>query len=282
MQIVIIGGGAAGFFAAINSAEQCPGNKVIILEKSSKVLAKVRVSGGGRCNVTHHCFEYDILVQSYPRGEKQLLSPFSRFNPQGTVEWFAQRGVKLKTEPDGRMFPESDNSQSIIDCFLERAVKSNVQVKLNCEVKRVLKNENGFELLLDDGGVINADKVLIAVGGNAKPAAYDWLKELGHTIIPPVPSLFTFNIPNDPVTQLMGVAVPARVRIDNTKMENAGPLLITHWGMSGPAVLKLSSIGARTLHDLGYDFSISVSWLPRHNEEKMRMEQSYPRSCKVR
>ena len=272
MQIVIIGGGAAGSFAAINCAERCPGHRITILEKSSKVLVKVRVSGGGRCNVTHHCFENNILVQNYPRGEKQLLSPFSRFNPQNTVEWFAQRGVKLKTEADGRMFPESNSSQTIIDCFLEQLSKNKVNLKLNCGVKQIERKETGFDLLLENGGVIYADKVLIAVGGHVKPAAYDWLSKLGHTVVPPVPSLFTFNIPGDPVTQLMGMSVPARVRIDNTKLEHTGPLLITHWGMSGPAILKLSSVGARALHEAGYDFSISVSWLPRHNEEKMRME----------
>lgn len=273
MQIVIIGGGAAGFFGAVNIARMLPDAKVTILEKSSKLLSKVRVSGGGRCNVTHACFDDGILIKNYPRGEKQLRSAFSRFSVKDTIDWYSKRGVDLKTEDDGRMFPTTDNSASIVECLMKEAEKLKVNIKMNCGVSEIVKFEDGFNLLLENSGKIYADKILIATGGNAKETAYDWLKKLGHSIERPVPSLFTFNIPSDPIKELMGVSVEqARIKIAGTKLETQGPLLITHWGMSGPAVLRLSSVGARTLNDMNYEFNFFVNWLPDLTQEKLNLE----------
>lgn len=277
--IIVIGGGAAGFFAAINAAQLHKSYAVTLLEKSSKLLSKVRVSGGGRCNVTHACFDNGLLVKNYPRGEKELRNVFSRFTTTDTINWFEQRGVKLKTEVDGRMFPITDNSQTIVDCLIQEAERSGVKIKLNVDIGQIQKKEDQFILTTNDGGIFTCDKLIIAAGGNPKHTAYDWLKNLGHTIIKPVPSLFTFNIPNDPVTQLMGVSVPlAKVRVANTKLETEGPLLITHWGLSGPAILKTSAWGARQLNDLNYDFTALISWLPKYTEEKLRIEFSNQRS----
>jgi predicted Rossmann fold flavoprotein len=278
MQILVIGGGAAGFFAAINCAELYPKSKVTLLEKSGKLLTKVRVSGGGRCNVTHHCHDHTALVKSYPRGEKQLLAAFSRFAVADVVEWFEKRGVKLKVEDDGRMFPVTDSSATIANCFLKEAEQRGVVIRMHAGVKKVVPGETGgYRVILDSGEALEADKVIIATGGNPRPDAYRWLSELGHIIVDPVPSLFTFNIPDDLVTGLMGVAVnEARIKIAGTKLEAEGPLLITHWGMSGPAVLKLSSLGARKLHELQYHFNIQVSWLPAVKEEELRLRvESY-------
>lgn len=270
-EVVVLGGGAAGFFAAVNCAFQHEHCNVTILEKSSKLLSKVKVSGGGRCNVTHACFNNKDLVKNYPRGEDILKGAFSRFTTSDTIEWFQSRGVELKAEGDGRMFPVTDDSQAIIDCLLREAQRAGVKIKMNTEVMKVVKEEERFILHLRGGQSISCDKLLIATGGNPKDAAYDWLRELGHTIESPVPSLFTFNIPGSPVTQLMGVAVEqARVRIASTKLEQTGPLLITHWGLSGPAVLKLSAWGARMLHSMDYSFTVLVNWLPAHNEASLR------------
>jgi predicted Rossmann fold flavoprotein len=273
-QIIIIGGGAAGFFAAINCAHLNKNYKVLLLEKSSKVLSKVRVSGGGRCNVTHACFDNAALIKHYPRGEKELRNVFSRFSTTDTINWFEQRGVKLKIETDGRMFPESNTSETIINCLMQEAAKSGVLIKLNVTIDEIIKNnDNTFSLNTNDGGTFSCDKLIIATGGNSKDTAYDWLKKLGHTTAKPVPSLFTFNIPNNSLTQLMGIAVPfAKVKIAGTKLETEGPLLITHWGMSGPAILKASAWGARQLSDLNYHFSVFINWLPKHTEEKLRIE----------
>jgi predicted Rossmann fold flavoprotein len=272
--VIIIGGGAAGFFAAINIAELHKNCNVTILEKSSKLLAKVRVSGGGRCNVTHACYDNGLLVKHYPRGEKELRNVFSRFNTTDTVEWFEKRGVKLKTEADGRMFPVTDSSETIIECLMQQAVKNNVTIKLNADIQEVVKNEDDtFTLKANGGGIFNCDKLVIATGGNPKEEAYNWLKKLGHTIAKPVPSLFTFNIPDNELTKLMGVAVQnAKVRIASTKLETEGPLLITHWGLSGPAILKASAWGARILNELQYDFTALITWLPKHTEEKIKIE----------
>lgn len=273
-QIIIIGGGAAGFFAAINSAQINKNYTVTILEKSSKLLSKVRVSGGGRCNVTHACFDNALLTKNYPRGEKELRNAFSRFSTSDTVKWFEQRGVELKTEADGRMFPVTDKSETIINCLMQEAEKTGVKIKLNVDITEIIKNKNDtFTLKAIGGGTFECDKLIIATGGNPKEGAYDWLKKLGHTIIKPVPSLFTFNIPDNSITQLMGVSVPhVKVRVGETKMETEGPLLITHWGMSGPAVLKASAWGARSLSDLNYNFTALINWLPKYNEEKLRIE----------
>lgn len=273
-QIIIIGGGAAGFFAAVNIAQKHPGCRVMLLEKTGKLLSKVRVSGGGRCNVTHACFDNSVLVKQYPRGEKELRNAFSRFGTADTISWFGQRGVTLKTEADGRMFPVTDSSETIVDCLLQEAEKAGVIIKLNAGIEAVRKNDDGtFTLDATGGGTFSCDRLVIATGGNAKDEAYSWLRSLGHTVVKPVPSLFTFNIPESGITQLMGVSVPlAKVKAAQTKLETEGPLLITHWGMSGPAVLKISAWGAKLLADLQYDFTILVSWLPRHTEEKLRIE----------
>lgn len=273
-QIIVIGGGAAGFFAAINCAENYPAFKVLLLEKSSKVLTKVRVSGGGRCNVTNACFDNNLLVKNYPRGEKELRNVFSRFSTVDTIQWFEKRGVKLKSEEDGRIFPASDTSETIVNCLLESAEKAGVKLKFNADIEEIVKNEtNSFTVKLKGGGTFSGDKIIIATGGNSNDAAYNWLKKLGHTVIKPLPSLFTFNIPGNSITNLMGVSVPfAKVKIAGTKLETEGPLLITHWGLSGPAILKASAWGARQLSELGYNFTVVVNWLPKYTEEKLRIE----------
>jgi predicted Rossmann fold flavoprotein len=273
-KIIIIGGGAAGFFSAITCAQADKDAEVVLLEKTSKLLAKVAVSGGGRCNVTHACFDTRLLASSYPRGEKQLRSAFSRFTTTDTIEWFAARGVKLKTEADGRMFPVTDSSQTIIDCLMKEAGKAGVDIRTQTEVKQLIPRfEGGFELVLGSGEKMSCDKVIITTGGSPKSQGFDWIKKLGHQIAEPVPSLFTFNIPGNPIIGLQGIAVdPARVRVMDTKMEFSGPVLITHWGLSGPAVLKLSSFCARVLAEKGYDFTIQIGWLNNKKEDALRQE----------
>lgn len=277
MQIAIIGGGAAGFFAAITCAEANPKVRVLLLEKTSKLLAKVRVSGGGRCNVTHHCFTPAVFAQNYPRGAKQLKEAFKQFGARETVDWFAQRGVKLKAEADGRMFPVTDNAETIIECLLQQARRAGVQIRTSASVESILPvQQNGnqhFILQLAGGESIKADKVLVSTGGNPKSQGYDWLRQLGHAIQEPVPSLFTFNVPGSPLKELQGVSVPqARVRIAGQKLEYEGPLLITHWGYSGPAVLKLSAWGARLFHEQKYNFTALIQWVPGQTEERLRQE----------
>lgn len=274
MQIAVVGGGAAGFFAAIQCAALNPGCEVTILEKSSKVLAKVKVSGGGRCNVTHACYDAKQLIQHYPRGNRQLHSLFSRFGVSDTVQWFESHGVKLKAEHDGRMFPVTDNSQTIIDCLLQEAQKRNIALRMNCPVKEITPlNHSGFEVVLPDDQKIFFHRILIATGGCPQEKGFDWLKKLGHRIVPPVPSLFSFNIREKKLTSMMGLAVPeATLRIKDHPFEVSGPVLITHWGLSGPAVLKLSSQAARVLAELNYRFCIYVNWAGGMNEEKVRRE----------
>ncbi|PTX20183.1 hypothetical protein C8N40_103258 [Pontibacter mucosus] len=287
MQIAIIGGGAAGFFAAITCAEANPKARVLLLEKTSKLLAKVRVSGGGRCNVTHHCFTPAVFAQNYPRGAKQLKEAFKLFGARETVDWFAQRGVKLKAEADGRMFPVTDNAETIIECLLQQARRAGVHIRTSASVESILPvQQDGtqhFILQLAGGESIKADKVLVSTGGNPKSQGYDWLRQLGHAIQEPVPSLFTFNVPGSPLKELLGVSVPqARVRIAGQKLEYEGPLLITHWGYSGPAVLKLSAWGARLFHEQKYNFTALIQWVPGQTEERLRQElqtfrQSHPK-----
>lgn len=272
-EVVVLGGGAAGFFAAVNCALKHSHCRVAILEKSSKLLSKVKVSGGGRCNVTHHCFDNKLLAKSYPRGEQELKSAFSRFSVKDTIQWFESRGVELKAEEDGRMFPVTDDSQTIIDCLMQQAHHAGVRIKMNTEVVKVEKKNEKLILHLRDGETMICDKVLVATGGNPKDSAYNWLRALGHTIVSPVPSLFTFNIPGSAITDLMGVSVErARVRVASTRLEQEGPVLITHWGLSGPAVLKLSAWGARVLHDMNYSFTVLVNWIPEYNEAVLRDE----------
>ncbi|MBD2579972.1 NAD(P)/FAD-dependent oxidoreductase [Oscillatoria sp. FACHB-1406] len=272
LQIVVIGGGAAGFFGAITCATSHPQARVLLLEAGRTPLAKVRISGGGRCNVTHHCFDPALLVQQYPRGGKALRGAFSRFQPQDTIAWFARRGVKLKTEADGRMFPVTDNSETIVNCLLKAAADAGVILRTGAKVEKIQNEEAGFTIQLKDGETLECNRVLLATGSN--PHAYQWAKELGHTIIPPVPSLFTFNINDARLKDLAGASVETvHLRLLETgkeKIEQIGPLLITHWGLSGPAVLKLSAWGARILRDRNYQMSLQINWLPPHTPETLR------------
>ncbi|AKD04722.1 NAD(P)/FAD-dependent oxidoreductase [Pontibacter korlensis] len=275
MQIAVIGGGAAGFFGAITCAEANPQAKVLLLEKTNKLLSKVRISGGGRCNVTHNCFVPTVFSQYYPRGGKQLKEAFKVFGARETVNWFEQRGVKLKAEPDGRMFPVTDNSETIVNCLLQEAKKAGVEIRTSTAVEKIVPVNDGeqvhFIVELGKGESIKVDKVLVCTGGNPKSPGYDWLRQLGHTIQEPVPSLFTFNVPSSPLKELQGVSVPhARVRIAGQKLEYEGPLLITHWGYSGPAVLKLSAWGARHFYEQKYAFTALIQWLPELTEESLR------------
>jgi predicted Rossmann fold flavoprotein len=272
--IAVIGGGAAGFFGAITCARQNPQYRVILFEKTGKLLSKVSVSGGGRCNVTHHCFNPNELVKFYPRGGKQLRNAFKTFGAEDTVNWFESKGVKLKTEADGRMFPETDNSQTIVDCLLSEARKAKVEILPHTEITEIMQEANGgFMIRSAKGQTWEVQKILITSGGRNKPENYAWLADLGHKIETPVPSLFTFNVPQSYLKELMGISVPhAVVKIQGQKLENSGPLLITHWGFSGPAILKLSAWGARLLHDLNYHFTISINWLPAYTEETLRAD----------
>lgn len=253
MNIAIIGGGAAGFFAAITAAESNPACKVVIFERGKNVLEKVRISGGGRCNVTHACFDPRELVKNYPRGSRELLGPFLQFGPEQTVEWFARRGVSLKTESDGRMFPVTDSSQTIVDCLERSAFRAGVEVRLGARVDHLEPlPEGGWRI-----GAETFDKVMVASGSN--PAMWEKLRGLGHQIIPPVPSLFTFNTKDTRLRDLSGVSVPqTELRVPGTKLKSHGPLLITHWGLSGPAVLRLSAWGARELATMAYKFPLEV------------------------
>ena len=268
-KVIVVGGGAAGFFAAIAAAEA--GAEVVILEKTSRVLDKVRISGGGRCNVTHACFEPREFLARYPRGGKALLGPFSKFSARDTVDWFESRGVELKTEADGRMFPITDSSQTIVDCLMQAAQKSGVELRLNCAVESIAKNPGAqFELGLAGGEKILGDKLLLATGGCRAVAAGNMVVSLGHQIETPVPSLFTFQIESPWLRSLAGISLAdAEVSVPPAKLREHGPLLVTHWGLSGPAVLKISAWGARMLHDLNYQFPLLVNWLPGSNAEKI-------------
>ena len=270
-RLIVIGGGAAGFFCAINSGRLDRSLKVTIIEKSNKLLSKVKVSGGGRCNVTHACFDIAEMSKRYPRGPHFVKKAFHQFFTTDTISWFEERGVKLKTEADGRMFPVTDSSQTIIDCLLKEANKFGVEILMNKEVRGLSMVNGQWSIKLSDSRLLTSDYVCIASGGYPKSSMFDWLKELGHTIEEPVPSLFTFNLPEHPITKLMGVSVEkAKVKIQNSKLEEEGPLLITHWGLSGPAVLRLSAWGARELKERNWEFGISVNWLPDYNEETLR------------
>ncbi len=270
MKIAVIGGGAAGYFAAISCKNHFPEAQVSILEKSNKTLAKVKVSGGGRCNVTHACFSISELSKFYPRGEKNLKKSFGIFNTNHTISWFKARGVELKTEADNRMFPITDNSQTIIDCLEREITQFNIEVRLGFGVDSLKKDGNGF-VVSNKTETLHFDKVIVATGGSPKQDSFQWLQSFQHEIISPVPSLFTFNMPSEKTEDLMGVVTPnAIVRIQGTKLVQQGPLLITHWGMSGPAILKLSAWGARILHDMNYNFTALVNWTGLANEEIVR------------
>jgi predicted Rossmann fold flavoprotein len=273
LSVVIAGGGAAGFFAAITCAEANPNARVVIFEKGPQFLSKVRISGGGRCNVTHACFDVREFTTCYPRGESALISPFHRFSAADTVKWFESRGVALKTESDGRMFPTTDSSATVIDCLLRQAKRNNVELRANCGVQQVSRDGNGFNVALTTGEHVRADRLLLATGGCRTPSLGAIAASLGHTIEPPVPSLFTFHIDVPWLRELAGVAVPnVEARVTGSKLRESGPLLITHWGLSGPAILKLSAWGARELHATDYKFSLEVNWLPHLRPEQLRDE----------
>lgn len=296
-QIAIVGGGAAGFFAAITAAEAAPDARVTIYEATAHLLAKVKVSGGGRCNVTHACFEPAELVKRYPRGGRELMGAFSRWQPRNTVEWFAERGVTLKTESDGRMFPVTDSSQTIIDCLMSAARKANVTIRTNCGVKqveRVVSDASGssapateppassyvpFKLTLMNGETVTCDRLMLATGGNRSSAGFTVAAAFGHTIEPLVPSLFTFNILDPRLREIPGVSVPdAIAAVPGALLKERGPLLITHWGLSGPAILKLSAWGARALHERDYKFMVRINWAPQLNTESARAALEHERA----
>jgi len=268
-QIVVAGGGAAGFFGAIAAAEADPRASVTILEKSPRVLSKVRISGGGRCNVTHACFEPRELSLRYPRGGRALIGPFTRFGPRETIEWFRLRAVNLKTEADGRMFPVTDSSQTIIDCLMDSAKNAGIHILTQTSLNSISKKSDaGFQLHLSNGELLECDRLLWAAGGCR--AENHPLVPLGHTLVPPVPSLFTFHIDSPWLRELPGVSVEdVQVTIPKTSLKQRGPILITHAGVSGPAILRLSAWGARELNYLDYRFSLRIAWLPDAKPEDL-------------
>ncbi|RYD99834.1 MAG: NAD(P)/FAD-dependent oxidoreductase [Sphingobacteriales bacterium] len=268
--IVIVGGGAAGFFCAANIIKTSD-TKIILLERSQKCLSKVRISGGGRCNVTHNSDSIPAMSKKYPRGEKFVRKTFHQFFVADTIAWFAARGLKLKTEADNRMFPVTDDSQSVIEVLTRAVNKNGVDIRLGQHVYDIVPKEQGFTVFIKGHEDINADQLVIASGGFPKLDMFDWLKNLGHDIAAPVPSLFTFNIPRNPITDLMGLSVPeGTVKILGTKLQESGPVLITHWGLSGPGVLKTSAYGALQLATMNYNFQVQVNWLADYNEESFR------------
>lgn len=267
MDVAIIGGGAAGFFAALAVKENYPKAQVTIFEKTSKLLAKVKVSGGGRCNVTNGAATIKALSTAYPRGGNKLKKAFGHFSNKDTMAWFEKRGVPLLTQEDNCVFPVSQDSQSIIDCFLSEAKRLEINIIKNIAITalKALENEQ-IQLIFKNKETLLFNKVIVATGGSPKAKGLEWLGQLGHTISAPIPSLFTFNIPNNTITQLMGIVVnPALVNIQGTKLIASGPLLITHWGMSGPAILKLSAFGARVLSEKTYHFTVQVNWVNEKN-----------------
>lgn len=268
-KIAVLGGGAAGFFAAISAKMHHPESEVILFEKTSNVLGKVKVSGGGRCNVTNGNADINSLCLAYPRGGKKLKKILHQFSTQDTKAWFEKRGVPLKIEADQRVFPVSNQSQSIIDCLIEAIEKLGVNLKRSSHIKSLKRIEEKWILQFNDNEESKYfDSVIVATGGSPKLKSFNWLKNLGHKIIPPVPSLFTFNMPKEPITRLMGIAVEeVQVKIIGTKIQTQGPLLITHWGMSGPAILKASSFGARALSNKEYQFEVQVNWLNESNTQ---------------
>ena len=270
----MVGGGAAGFFGAIACAEAAPGAEVVVLEKGPQFLSKVRISGGGRCNVTHACFDSREFATRYPRGARELLSPFKQFQASDTVAWFESRGVKLKTESDGRIFPVTNSSQTIIDCLMRAAREAGVQLRNNCGVERATRLPDGrFELGLERGEKSSCEHLLLATGGCRAAVAGQLATALGHTIEPPVPSLFTLHIETPWLRGLAGVSLaPVEVSVLAPGLRERGPLLITHWGLSGPVILRLSAWGARELHELNYQLPLLVNWLPGWSAEAIAAE----------
>jgi predicted Rossmann fold flavoprotein len=279
--IIVVGGGAAGFFAAIACAEASPEAAVTIYERSPQFLTKVRISGGGRCNVTHSCFDARELTKRYPRGERALIAPYHRFQARDTVEWFESRGVKLKTESDGRMFPVTDSSETIINCLLGEARRRGVKLLANCGADRVTRNADGtFTLGLSTGDTTLCDRLLLATGGCRTPALGQLAVSLGHTLESPVPSLFTFHIETPWLRELAGVSLEfAEASVPGTSLRERGALLVTHWGLSGPVILRLSAWGARELHQLNYNFPLHVNWLPERDAEQLAREIQSRRQC---
>jgi predicted Rossmann fold flavoprotein len=269
--LIVIGGGAAGIFCAVNAARMDRSLRVTVLEKTGKLLSKVKVSGGGRCNVTHACYDIAEMAKRYPRGGHFVRKAFFRWFTTDTIEWFRQRGVELKTEEDGRIFPVTDSSQTIIECLMREADRYGVEIRMHAEVKDIVVADDGFRVVLADGRELAADFVCVACGGYPKSGMFDWIRRLGHSIEEPVPSLFTFNMPGDPVTRLMGVVVPdVQLKVAGNGLMERGPVLITHWGLSGPVVLRLSAWGARELAAAGYRFVIRVNWLAGQTEQQVR------------
>ncbi len=272
LKIAIIGGGAAGFFAAIHAKENYPDAQVVILEKTSKILAKVKVSGGGRCNVTNASRSIKELTSAYPRGGKQMKKLLSSFSTGETIDWFESRGVPLMVQADQCVFPVSQDSQSVIDCLLGECKRLGVEILFRHAVKVVERIDTGIRLGFGKAEIddLTVDKVIVATGGSPKRSGLEWLEAIGHKLVDPVPSLFTLNMPDESIRSLMGVVVdPAVVSIQGTKLRGSGPLLITHWGMSGPAVLKLSAFGARILAGLGYACIAQVNWVNVKNNEEV-------------
>ncbi|MEJ1236844.1 NAD(P)/FAD-dependent oxidoreductase [Chryseolinea sp. T2] len=258
--LIVIGGGAAGFFGAIQAAATRPGLRIAVLEKTQKLLTKVKVSGGGRCNVTHACHNPFELARHYPRGEKMLKQSFKEYHADDVVQWFKSRGIELKTEGDGRMFPVTDDSQTIIDCFLTEATRLNIDIQRGAAIISVVRG-TVFTIASADGRSWQSKHLLIAIGGHNNTEPYNWIRALGHTVVPPIPSLFTFNDKERRFQDLMGIAVPAgEVKIASTKFAERGPILITHWGLSGPAVIKLSAWAATYLHEQRYVFDVRINW----------------------
>ena len=274
LKIVVIGGGAAGFFGAIACAQTNPRSQVTLIEASRQPLAKVLISGGGRCNVTHACFEPKNLVQNYPRGGKALLGAFTRFQPLDTISWFAANGVNLKTEADGRMFPITDRAETIAECLIREAFAAKIELCIGTPVSAVTRKNEEFEIVLKSGETKQCDRLLLATGSSL--AGYKIARELGHDIQSPVPSLFTFNIADPQLRELAGISVNSvNVRLSGTgktPLQQTGPLLITHWGVSGPAVLKLSAWGARILHENRYQHKLIINWLPHLSPEEVRQK----------
>ena len=270
----VIGGGAAGFFAALSIRQHHPNATIALFEKSNKVLSKVKVSGGGRCNVTNATFSASGLAKCYPRGGKSLKKAFDQFQAEDTVKWFEARGVRLHTEADGRMFPTTNDSQTIVDCLAHAATEGDIAVRMQTPAKQLKPAAGGW--------MINGepfDRIVVATGGSPTTKGFDWLRALGHRIVEPVPSLFTFNMPGNSITQLMGVVVPRAIaRVQGTKLFEEGPILITHWGMSGPGILKLSAWGARELADRNYTFTAQINWIGESNEDQARtaLEKAMP------
>lgn len=279
-ELIVIGGGAAGFFCAITAARLNKNLKVTILEKNNKLLSKVKISGGGRCNVTHAMFDIGEMSKRYPRGQNFVKKTFHQFFTTDTIKWFEERGVKLKAEEDGRMFPVTNSSQTIIRCLMQEANKYGVDIRMNSEVKELTVDNLQFAVKLANSQLLTANFICIGTGGYPKSSMFEWLVSLGHTIAEPVPSLFTFNLPagkaglsKHPITDFMGVSVEnARVKIEGTKLSEEGPVLITHWGLSGPAILRLSAWGAKELAGRNYQFIVHINWLPHYNEQNLKAE----------